>query len=164
MFQPAVTLPDGFSVHRHRGLLYCESPVVAAPQADFSLEWDWRRALELPAGLGSLCLLGDSADSARSSVLPPTISVRFRDGGERLKIAGHAHHQRVKHLLQERGVLPWWRKKVPLLWAGDELLAVADLWIGERLAALRATSNAPPLAWRERPNLFAIERKKKSRN
>jgi tRNA(Ile)-lysidine synthase len=34
----------------------------------------------------------------------------------------------VQHLCQSRGVLPWMRDALPLLFAGDALIAVGDLW------------------------------------
>jgi tRNA(Ile)-lysidine synthase len=33
--------------------------------------------------------------------------------------------------LQEYGVPPWWRKRLPLLYDGEKLVAVADLWVCE---------------------------------
>jgi tRNA(Ile)-lysidine synthase len=35
----------------------------------------------------------------------------------------------VKTLLQDAGIPPWWREQVPLLFLGDALVAVADLWL-----------------------------------
>ncbi len=57
--------------------------------------------------------------------------VRFRVGGEVIRRAGHAHRQALKKLFQVAGVVPWMRSHVPLLYVGDELVAVADLWIAE---------------------------------
>jgi tRNA(Ile)-lysidine synthase len=58
--------------------------------------------------------------------------VRRRRGGESLK----AHHlgrtRRVQHLCQAQGVLPWMRDALPLLYAGETLLAVGDLWLEAR--------------------------------
>ena len=57
--------------------------------------------------------------------------VCLRQGGERCQPLGRAHSQSLKKLLQEYAVPPWWRHSLPLLYAGDELSAVADLWICE---------------------------------
>ena len=65
--------------------------------------------------------------------LPATGKWRLalRRGGERCQPAGRAHSQSLKKLLQEYGVPPWWRDRLPLLYDGDVLVAVADLWVCE---------------------------------
>ena len=65
----------------------------------------------------------------------------------------------VKKLLQEHGVPPWWRDRVPLLYLGEELLAVGDLWLcdssrwreapGSAVAGVRSTERETRL-WRPR--------------
>jgi tRNA(Ile)-lysidine synthase len=57
------------------------------------------------------------------------LSVRARRGGESLKVGGGARTHTLQHLCQEHGVLPWLRDALPLLFCGDELLAVADIWL-----------------------------------
>ena len=57
-------------------------------------------------------------------------------GGERIRVGGH--RRRLKSLFQQAGVPPWWRRRTPLLYLGDELVAVGNRW--------RADS-APPMRW-----------------
>ena len=38
----------------------------------------------------------------------------------------------VQHLCQSQGVLPWLRDALPLVFARDALIAVADLWLDAR--------------------------------
>jgi tRNA(Ile)-lysidine synthase len=64
--------------------------------------------------------------------LPDTVIVRRRDGGEVLKPGARAKTQSVQHLCQSQGVLPWMRDALPLVFAGDALIAVADLWMDAR--------------------------------
>jgi len=64
--------------------------------------------------------------------LPDTVSVRRRSGGEALKPRGNAKTRSVQHLCQLQGVLPWTRDALPLVFAGDALLAVGDLWLDAR--------------------------------
>lgn len=61
----------------------------------------------------------------------PNLHLRFRQGGERCRPAARAHSQTLKRLLQDYGVEPWLRESLPLVYSGDELVAVADLWICE---------------------------------
>ncbi|HEX6997049.1 MAG TPA: tRNA lysidine(34) synthetase TilS [Gammaproteobacteria bacterium] len=74
------------------------------------------------------------------------LDVRFRRGGERFKPAGAAHHRRLKAWLREQGVVPWMRARIPLLYHGGRLVAVADLAIDD--AACRARPDEP--RWRVR--------------
>ena len=64
--------------------------------------------------------------------LPDTVTVRRRGGGEVLKPGVNAGTQSVQHLCQSLGVLPWMRDALPLVFVGDALIAVADLWMDAR--------------------------------
>jgi tRNA(Ile)-lysidine synthase len=88
----------------------------------------------LGPGLGALrwCEQIGGIDAER---LPETLAVRRRDGGEALKPAAQARTQTVQHLCQHEGVLPWMRDALPLVFAGDALIAVADLWLDARWCA-----------------------------
>lgn len=52
------------------------------------------------------------------------VTVRFRQGGERIAMSSQGR-KLLKHCFQERGVPPWLRGRIPLLYAGDELIGVA---------------------------------------
>lgn len=53
-----------------------------------------------------------------------SVTIRFRRGGERCRLPGKTHHQELKKLFQERGVPPWLRERIPLIHAGEQLVAV----------------------------------------
>jgi tRNA(Ile)-lysidine synthase len=74
-------------------------------------------------------------DAAR---LPQTLVVRRREGGETLKPNGRARTQSVQHLCQSLGVLPWMRDALPLVYAGEALIAIGDLWQDARWCVARA--------------------------
>jgi len=59
------------------------------------------------------------------------LEVRFREGGETLRPAGHREHHTLKNLFQEWGVPDWERPRVPLIYAGNRLVAVAGLCVCE---------------------------------
>ena len=89
-----------------------------------------QETLVLPTG-GSLSfyLYDGEGQGLRADL--PNLNLRFRQGGERCKPAGRNHSQTLKHLLQDYGVAPWLRESLPLIYAGEALVAVADLWICE---------------------------------
>lgn len=59
----------------------------------------------------------------------PDLNIRYRTGGERCKPVGRQHSQTLKKLLQEYQLEPWLRDLVPLLYSGEQLVAVGDVWI-----------------------------------
>ncbi len=56
-------------------------------------------------------------------------TLRFRRGGERCRPIGRNHSQSLKKLLQEAHVVPWLRDRIPLVYTGEHLVAVGDLWL-----------------------------------
>lgn len=106
-------------------------------------------SIELGPRLGKLTWLAQLGGLAREK-LPAAVVVRRREGGETLKPARLAKTQTVQHLCQSFGLLPWMRDALPLVFAGDELIAVADLWMDARWCA---AAHAPGLrvAWNNGP-------------
>jgi tRNA(Ile)-lysidine synthase len=83
--------------------------------------------------------------------LPEFLTVRRRGGGETIRPSRGAKTQTVQHLCQAQGVLPWMRDALPLVFADEALIAVADLW---QEASRCAADGAPGLAIRwENPPL-----------
>ena len=75
--------------------------------------------------------------------------MRRRTGGETFLPAGSTHHRPLRKWLQEHDVLPWRRENLPLLFAGDRLIAVADLGVAAEFAA-RAGEPSWRIAWNRR--------------
>src|SRR5690606_13049653 len=112
--------------------------LVRAPlPADWSRPWDGDAPLALPGG-GSLRLLGAPRFDA-------PVRVHARQGGERIRLPGRRHGHALKHVLQDAGVPPWLRERLPLLSAGDGSVLAAgnlvvsatfDAWLRPRGASL----------------------------
>jgi tRNA(Ile)-lysidine synthase len=146
--QPAIVW-GGHALRRYRQRLFvtrADPPRVPSVRA-------WSPAagssLELGPALGNLTWIAQRGGLAGDR-LPDSVIVRRRAGGETLKPAPAARTQTVQHLCQALGVLPWMRDALPLVFAGDELIAVADLWLDARWCA---AANAPGLgiAWNNAP-------------
>jgi tRNA(Ile)-lysidine synthase len=137
--QPCVRWP-GVEVRRYRDLLYALPP-LQLPPLDWTAEFTGA-PLELPADGGTLRLVALGADAPTPNLVE-ALHVRFRRGGESLRLQGGAHTRELRDLLQEAGVPPWQRGQLPLVFdAGNVLLAVGDLWVSEAGAALLASANA----------------------
>lgn len=142
--QPCVRWP-GTEVRRHRELLYAMAP-LQLPPFDWTAEFSGA-PLDLPLDLGSLRLAGTNGQPE----LTPRLRVRFRRGGESLRLHTNGHTRELRDLFQEAGVPPWQRGRLPLLFDGDDnLLAVADLWLAEAGARLFDAHHAQ-LHWSRRP-------------
>ncbi|MFI8718541.1 tRNA lysidine(34) synthetase TilS [Stenotrophomonas sp. NPDC077464] len=115
---------QGVRIRRWRGHLYLLPMALALP-LDWRVNWDGSTPLALPDG-GELALLGRRR-------LPEPVQVSARRGGERIQLPGRSHTHALKDLLQQRGLPPWQRRQLPLLYAGDALLAAGDRVIGAPL-------------------------------
>jgi tRNA(Ile)-lysidine synthase len=119
---------SGVEIRRWRESLYLRRPGGELP-ADWSTLWDGRAPLPLPNGdrleLRGLEQRGGERQDGPS--FPAPVRVHPRRGGERIAMPDRDHHHALKHLLQEAGVPPWERPRMPLLSAEDgTLLAAGD--------------------------------------
>jgi tRNA(Ile)-lysidine synthase len=142
---------DGWEIRRHRELLYCE-PRLPDINLDQRLQWRATDLLSLPSGLGELRLISSASGGLSAAKVGETLQVRFRAGGESLQPAGDDHHRKLKKLLQAAGILPWWRDRLPLIYARGQLLAVGDLWIESEFMAQEGES-ARTVVWEHRPRI-----------
>jgi tRNA(Ile)-lysidine synthetase-like protein len=53
------------------------------------------------------------------------VEVRFRQGGEKIKIPGRQGSHDLKKIMQERNVPYWLRDRVPLIYVSGELRVLA---------------------------------------
>ncbi|WP_171017152.1 tRNA lysidine(34) synthetase TilS, partial [Pseudomonas sp. G(2018)] len=114
--RPIWRLEEG-ELHRAGGRIWWLSgswlrgspPVAAWPEPSLPLA--------LP-GNGVLTLTGQIPDGP--------LQIRYREGGEVMELPGRGHRD-LKRLLNERGVPPFVRGRLPLLFKGGQLLAVASL-------------------------------------
>jgi tRNA(Ile)-lysidine synthase len=109
----------GACVRRWRGLLHA-APVAPSLPLDWSATWRGETPLLLPDG-ERLALHGADA-------FEQPLQVRARHGGERITLPGRSHSHALKHVLQDLGVPPWLRERLPLLTDADgQVLAAGDL-------------------------------------
>ncbi|MBN8481627.1 MAG: tRNA lysidine(34) synthetase TilS [Xanthomonadales bacterium] len=127
---PCVRWP-GAELRRYRDLVYALAPLRMVPPG-WEIEWSGD-SVELPAALGHLRLV-DACGHARASAARPAWRIRFRRGGESLRMQGL--HRELRDLFQAAGVPPWERGRIPLVFdARGTLHAVADLWLGDHAGA-----------------------------
>jgi tRNA(Ile)-lysidine synthase len=69
--------------------------------------------------------IGISLDKLKGEI----ISLRLRSGGESLRLHSKGANRSLKNILQEKNVPPWQRERLPLLYCGDELVAIIGVAI-----------------------------------
>ena len=125
----------GAELRRYRDEVYLLS-VPAPHDPGVSLAWDMREPLSLPAELGTLTAVPVVGTGLKAVLCrQEAVTVRFRRGGERCRPARRGHDHALKKLFQEQGVPPWQRDRIPLIYLGDGLAAVAGLWVCEPFQA-----------------------------
>jgi tRNA(Ile)-lysidine synthase len=138
-------------LRRYRDRLFITAAVLPA----IGEPLDWRTStgahLELGAGLGALRWV-ERAGGLDPARLPGSVCVRRRRGGETLKTGARARTQSVQHLCQAMGVLPWLRDALPMIYAGDTLIAVGDLWQDAR-SSVSADILGLGCVWEDAPRL-----------
>ncbi len=94
---------QGTEVRRYRGELYAMAPLD---------KFDPDKVIMELQNSGALKQYGDD------------IKIKFRVAGERVKVKNRCGHHQLKKLMQEWGVPPWLRDRVPLIFLNDELVAI----------------------------------------
>lgn len=116
-----------FSIRRYRNKLYClksipilinEGYVWPSGQPILNVTDDERYAVVRSE-------TGIPLEQWRSS----TITVKFRSGGESIRLPGREGRHTLKNLFQEAGIPPWERHKIPLIFINDRLAAIGERWI-----------------------------------
>ena len=143
--QPHVSWP-GASVRRYRNGLYLLPEVLADTPISASIEGD---NVPLGAGLGVLRFESGADRGLSAELFERGLRLDIRQGGEEIQPDGQRHTRKLKKLLQEEGVVPWMRDRLPLVYSGERLVAVADLWI----AADAVSAPGVAVRWRDRPAL-----------
>jgi tRNA(Ile)-lysidine synthase len=142
--QPLVKWP-GVEVRRYRDQVYVLPATSKEVASDTSTSSEGN--IVLPPGLGELEFETGAESGLSEAIVAAGVELRFRSGGEEIKLAGQSHTRKLKKLLQEEGFVPWMRDRLPLLDSANELVAVGDLWI----AAHAASEPGISIRWKNRP-------------
>lgn len=111
-------------LRRYQNRFYFLAPITPF-DTSLKLDWDTSKSLEI-AGAGIL-----RCEREMQTLLPTTLKVVFRQGGEVCHIPGRGGGHSLKKLFQESGVPPWLRDRTPILLAGDKIVAVAGIFCSD---------------------------------
>ena len=119
----------GLVLRRYRGDIWIE-PSTRGPAADWQVVWRGEREMAVPElnGLWSMVpVAGEGLSAEKLSAAPLTL--RLRQGGEKLKPDCARPRKTLKHLLQEAAIPPWQRERLPLLYSGEILVAAPGIGV-----------------------------------
>ena len=134
---------DGVRLRTYRGAVCIDQGKIEA--AFEPIAWRGERKLDVGPLGGELRF-----KRARGAGIDPKwlngsiLHVRPRSGGERLQPDPRRPRRTLKNLFQEAGVPSWQRKKLPLLYCGDQLVWVPGLGIDARFQAAEKTAGLVP--------------------
>lgn len=119
----------GAEVRRYRDHLYAMRPLPEVDAA-WTVKWDLHEPLWLADGTRL------RAEPALGGGLLPQLAaqgvrVGYRQGGEACRPVGASHRRPLKKLLQESGIPPWQRERLPLVFVDQSPAAIPGLWYCE---------------------------------
>jgi len=118
----------GVVVRRYRDRVYALAPQSRVDEGE-EIAWDLAQALALPDGSSLRGIPSSGQGIKRVLCQEQAVTVRYRRGGEECQIVPRGVTRPLKKLLQEAGVPPWERERIPLIFIGEQLAAVAGYWV-----------------------------------
>lgn len=144
--ETCVATRDG-EIHAYRGELHVvrhRPPVVDGPVP-------WRGEASLPWGGDQVMLRSTHGIGISYRLLRGApVCLRRRLGGERIQPDPRRPLRSLRKLLQEAGVPPWDRARLPLLWSGERLVWVAGIGIDAAFACAPEEPGVTPV-WEPAP-------------
>jgi tRNA(Ile)-lysidine synthase len=123
----AVLAQGAGEARRYRDELVLMPRLPAPPKPGTRLSWKDASGIELPPGCGELV----------AGRLPAGgVDVAFGVTGLALRPLGGNSTRSLRNLYQEAGLPVWVRQRIPLIFLGQELIAVGDRWRSAKAAAL----------------------------
>ena len=118
---------QGYCIRRYRDKLYCLTQ--AAQEAPQDLVWPTGQ-VSVKIADGQVLSCGTASKGIlREQWQKAKVEVRFRRGGEKIRLPGRQGRHSLKNLFQEAGMPPWERDAIPLVYLDGSLAAVGGLWI-----------------------------------
>lgn len=124
----------GWGIGRFQGKAWV-FPLQPEPPADFCAAWRGEAVLALPELGGTLRFIQQMGQGMAVAKLEEGLSIRLRQGSERLRPDAGRPTRSLKNLLQECGIPPWRRASLPLLYCGETLVAVPGVGVDSAFQA-----------------------------
>lgn len=123
----------GAELRRHGQHLHLGAPLGEFDRSAIRV-WDFTGPCRLEDG--ELSAVADRGNGLKQQVCTGArVEVRYRAGGEKIRLPGRTCTHKLKKLFQEAGTPPWLRERTPLIYVNDKLAMVAGLWTNADFAA-----------------------------
>lgn len=127
----------GVIVRRYRDRMYISTD-SDIPDFDDVMQREFKNEMHFQQG--SLFTEKVSDGSGLDISIHQLLTLRSRQGGERIHLRGREHSQSVKSLYQAHAVPPWLRSKIPLIYLGEELIAIPNIGVSKFHLAVKEKS------------------------
>ena len=132
----------GLILRRYRGEAWVELDRPAL-MPDWRVNWQGERKLKLGDLDEYLSLLPARGSGISLAKLTKSeVTIRLRQGGEKFQPVCKRPRRTLKHLLQEAAIPPWQRERLPLIYSGEQLVAVRGIGVD---CAFQAEIDEPSL-------------------
>lgn len=116
-------------VRRYRDSLYCQYQHNAI---DYAKQHIWpagQTEIHLPENGKIVIFVRNGCGIDASLWQRLEVCIRYRQGGERIRLPKRNGSHSLKNLFQEAGVPPWQRPNIPLIFMDNCLIAIPNKWI-----------------------------------
>lgn len=116
-----------------KGLVYVRS-MGRRPQepleADWQVAWNGEKRLVIPELGGTLVFRAHESEGiSLQKISAQPVTIRPRQGGERLRPDCKRPRRSLKNLLREASLPPWERQSLPLMFSGEHLVCVPGIGV-----------------------------------
>ncbi|MDF3889072.1 tRNA lysidine(34) synthetase TilS, partial [Cupriavidus basilensis] len=123
---------EALVLHRFQGRVLARNAGPAIASGDLALAWQGEASLAVPAWHGELRFTRDDTYGLPEAALRRPLRLAARQGGERIVLRPGGPARALKQAYQEAGVPMARRARLPLLWAGAQLVFAAGLGMHRR--------------------------------
>ncbi|MDO8825895.1 tRNA lysidine(34) synthetase TilS [Methylophaga sp.] len=119
--QPQVSWHE-YIARRYQNRLYLHTSISQSPEV--SAELIHNQQPMLLDEKHRLVWQAQQGRGIRAELFSSGLTLSYRQGGEKIQLAGKTHHQSVKKLFQQWQIPVWQRDTIPLLFADQQLVAI----------------------------------------
>ena len=120
-------------IRRFHDTLYV-LPALTYHETHHVYAWDGEQPLLIDALRLELSLEQTLGMGLQQAAIGRGMAVRFRQGGEQIRPRGRQHTYSLKKLMQQAGIPPWQRNRIPLIYIEHQLACVCGFWVADRFA------------------------------
>ena len=117
-------------IRRYQDTLYI-LPALNSHETHHIYAWDGEQPFYIETLNLELRLEQSLGRGLQQDAIVRGLTVRFRHGGEQLRPHGRQHTHSLKKLMQDAGIPPWQRNRIPLLYIDHQLACVCGYWVAE---------------------------------